>query len=71
MEFKDIKEKTTAELKDLLKKHQEHSRALRFSVASKQEKNIRNLRTAKKTVAKILTETKNRILELAKNNQAK
>ena len=43
------------ELKNLLKIWREQSRDLRFSVSSKQLKNIRESRNAKKTVAQILT----------------
>jgi len=55
MELKELKEKTVEELQTLLKIWREQSRDLRFSVSSKQLKNIRESRNAKKTVAQILT----------------
>ena len=55
MELKELKEKTVEELQNLLRSSREHSRALRFSVSSKQLKNIREARNAKKVVAQILT----------------
>jgi len=55
MELKELKEKTVAELQTLLKSWREQCRALRFSVSSKQLKNIREARNAKKVVARILT----------------
>lgn len=61
LSLKEIKEKSASELHDLLKKCREEMRALRFSVAAKQEKNIRNLRTIKKNIARILTVLKEKV----------
>ena len=55
MELKELKEKTVEELQTLLKIWREQSRDLRFSVSSKQLKNIREARNAKKIIARILT----------------
>ncbi|OGY88839.1 MAG: 50S ribosomal protein L29 [Candidatus Komeilibacteria bacterium RIFCSPLOWO2_01_FULL_45_10] len=55
MEFKELKGKSAEELQKLLAQFREKVRDLRFSVSAKQLKNIRQLREAKKAVAKILT----------------
>lgn len=55
MNIKELREKTEQELHKLLKLHREQVRDLRFKVAAKQHKNVRELRDEKRTVAKILT----------------
>ena len=55
MEIKEFREKTEQELQKLLKLHREQVRNLRFKVAAKQHKDVRELRDEKRTVAKILT----------------
>jgi len=55
MEIKEFREKTEQELQKLLKLHREQVRDLRFKVAAKQHKDVRELRDEKRTVAKILT----------------
>ena len=55
MKFKELKKKTIKDLHKLLKSHREELRALRFSIGSEQEKNVRKMRDVKKDVAKILT----------------
>ena len=55
MEFKELKEKSAPELQKLLAQFREKVRDLRFSVSAKQLKNIRELREAKRVIAKILT----------------
>lgn len=55
MNFKELKENTIDSLHKMLKAEREKSRALRFSINSRQEKNVRNARNAKKMIAKILT----------------
>ncbi len=55
MKISEIKEKNKNELKKLLEDKKELSRKLRFDIASKQVKNHREYRNAKKDVAKILT----------------
>lgn len=55
MKYKELKEKSPVELKSLLKLSREKLRDLRFRVASKQLKNVREVREEKKTIARILT----------------
>jgi len=55
MELKELKSKTLAELERLLAKNREVLRDLKFKVSSKQLKNIREVRNAKKVIARILT----------------
>ena len=55
MEWNEIKTKSTAELHRLLAQSRNHLRELRFKDAAKQLKTVREIRIAKKTVAKILT----------------
>ena len=55
MKFKELKEKSPAELNRLLKAGREKLRDLRFRVASKQLKNVREVREEKKTLARIET----------------
>jgi len=55
MELKDIRTKTEKELQQLLALNREKLRALKFSISSKQQKNIREIRIVKKLIAKILT----------------
>lgn len=55
MNIKELREKTEQELQKLLKLHREQVRDLRFKVAAKQHKDVRELRDEKRTVAKILT----------------
>ncbi|HNV97170.1 MAG TPA: 50S ribosomal protein L29 [bacterium] len=55
MKFKELKEKATKDLHELLKEKREQSRALRFSIFSDQEKHVRKIRSVKKQIAQILT----------------
>lgn len=55
MEFKEIKTKGQAELHRLLAETREQVRQLRFRNASGQLKKVRDLRSAKKLAARILT----------------
>lgn len=55
MKISEIKEKNEDELKKLLKDKKELVRKLRFDIASKQVKNHREYRNARKDVAKIST----------------
>jgi large subunit ribosomal protein L29 len=55
MKIKELREKNTEELKKLLSEKREAARKLRFDIASKQIKNVRDLRNSKKDIAKILT----------------
>ncbi|MEK7098172.1 MAG: 50S ribosomal protein L29 [Patescibacteria group bacterium] len=55
MEFKELQKKKESELHKLLAESRDALRNLRFRVASKQLKDIREVRIVKKTIAKILT----------------
>jgi len=55
MEFKELQKKKESELHKSLAESRDTLRDLRFKVASKQLKDIREIRVVKKTIAKILT----------------
>ena len=55
MKLKELKDKPLAELEKLLREQRESLRATRFSVAASQESNVRKIRNARKTIARILT----------------
>ncbi len=55
MEFKELKTKSESELKKILHENAEKLRNLRFKIALKQVKNVREIRVLKKQNAKILT----------------
>jgi len=54
MKFKELKNKPEKELQKLLQENHDKLRELKFKSASDQLKNIRELRQAKKTIARIL-----------------
>jgi len=60
MEIKELRQKSEFELQKLLKATRESVRDLRFKIAGKQHKDVRDLRGAKKLTAKILTVIKER-----------
>ena len=60
MKMKEIREKNEAELKKLCQNYKEKLRSLRFKVAQKQVKDVRELRDVRKDLARILTETNRR-----------
>ncbi len=53
--IKELREKNKEELKKLLIEREETVRRLRFEIASKQIKNVRDLKNNRKDVARILT----------------
>ncbi len=55
MELKELKNKPVSELQKILFAKREKLRELRFKDANKQLKNVRELRTIKKEIARILT----------------
>ncbi len=55
MKISDLREKTETELKKMLAAEQEKVRDLRFRVSQRQLKNLREIRKAKKLIARILT----------------
>ena len=58
--FKEIKDKSLAELKASLVSNRESLRDLNFKDANRQLKNVRQIRKVKKTIAQILTVLKNK-----------
>ncbi|MDX9893134.1 MAG: 50S ribosomal protein L29 [Patescibacteria group bacterium] len=55
MKFKELKNKGEQELRKILNDLQHSVRELRFKVANDQLKNVRQVREAKKTIARIQT----------------
>ena len=55
MDFKELKTKTVTELHDILADLRDKLRDFRFKDSSKQLKNVREIRSLKKTVARVLT----------------
>jgi len=69
MKFKELKEKTDKELMSLLNSHRNKLRELRFRVASKQLKNVNEIRQIRKEISQILTLLKEMKLGLGKIKQ--
>ena len=55
MEFKELKKKSENELHKLLSEQRDKLRDLRFKDASKQLKNVREIREVRKIIAQTLT----------------
>ena len=55
MKIKELREKNVEELKKLLAEKRELTRKLRFDIAAKQVKNLREMRNSKRDIARILT----------------
>lgn len=55
MKLKELKEKSREELQKLLGEEREALRTIRFAVATGQETKVRSIRSARRTVARILT----------------
>lgn len=55
MKIKELREKNITELKKMLLEKKEFARKLRFDMVSKQVKDVKGCRNARKDVAKILT----------------
>lgn len=55
MKIKELKTKPEGELQRMLKEEREHLRGLRFDLASKKLKKVREARGSKRTIARILT----------------
>jgi len=60
MKFKELKTKSDKELEEMLNKTRDDLQAIRFKVASKQLKDVREIRVVKKLIAQILTLKKQR-----------
>ena len=55
MKLKELKDKTAGELEKLLAETREQARRVRFGIGAAQHPKVRDLRNAKKTIARILT----------------
>ncbi|MFA5135123.1 MAG: 50S ribosomal protein L29 [Patescibacteria group bacterium] len=55
MDMKELRSKPAAELQKLIKAQREQLRDLRFKVAAKQHKDVRDLRDTRTSIAQILT----------------
>lgn len=55
MKVKELKTKSISELQTLLNENRERLRTLRFDLAAGKVKNVREIRTIKKDIARILT----------------
>lgn len=55
MKYSELRQKSELELKKLLEDNREKLRLLRFNLASSKIKNIREIRTLKRSIAKIFT----------------
>jgi len=68
MDFIELKKISAEELKDIYVAHLEKLKDMRFKIASKQLKNIREIRNIKKEIAQILT--LKIVMNTKKNTQA-
>lgn len=66
MDIKELKQKSESDLHNLLMQKRESLRELRFKDASKQLKDVREIRVIKKDIAQILT-----LLNKSKSQQVK
>ncbi len=55
MKIKELREKNIEELKKLLAEKTEHVQKVRFDLAAKQVKNTKEMKNAKRDIARILT----------------
>ncbi len=55
MKFSEIKNKPSAELKELLAAKRDEERLLRFQASEKQVKNVRSLRVVRRDISRLLT----------------
>ncbi len=58
--MENLKDKSEAELQELLRQERAKLRELRFQVLSEQYKQVREVRTVRKNIARILTELNSR-----------
>lgn len=70
MKAKEITQKSKEELLQLAVESREKLRELRFKVANKQLKNVREIRAAKKTIARALTQLQQLKKEEKINNKS-
>lgn len=55
MKIKELKDRSSGELEKMLHEEREKLRALRFAVSTSQERNVRSILEARKTIARIQT----------------
>ncbi len=55
MKTKELRQKTSQEIELLLKEHREKFRRLRFDLSEKKLKNVKEISSNKKTIARVLT----------------
>ncbi|MCK4554214.1 50S ribosomal protein L29 [Candidatus Parcubacteria bacterium] len=55
MDFKELKKKKESDLHKILAESRDKLRDLRFKDANKQLKNVREIRTVRETIARVLT----------------
>ncbi len=60
MKFKELKTKSDRELEEILNRTRDDLQRIKFKVASRQLKDVREVRVAKKLIAQILTLKKQR-----------
>ncbi len=58
--MENLKDKSESELQELLRQERAKLRELRFQVLSEQYKQVREVRTVRKNIARILTELNSR-----------
>ena len=69
MEFKELKNKSESELHRILAEHRDKLRDLRFKDASKQLKNVREIRKIRQIIARVLMLLNKKVKEIV-NDQA-
>ncbi|PIV10286.1 MAG: 50S ribosomal protein L29 [Candidatus Portnoybacteria bacterium CG03_land_8_20_14_0_80_41_10] len=65
MKIKELRQKTTKELKELLEENRHKLGQLKFDLAAKKLKNVREIRNLRREIARILTILR----DLSKANQ--
>jgi len=55
MKKKELRQKTTQELREMLTDHRQRVGQLQYELASKKHKNVMEIRTLKREVARIIT----------------
>lgn len=71
MDIKELRRKSQSELHKLLKSYRERLRDLRFKISAKQHKDVRDIRDIKRTIARILTVLKEKIILKEMNGKSK
>jgi large subunit ribosomal protein L29 len=69
MDYKEIKNKSESELHRILAEYRDKLRDLRFKDASKQLKNVREIRKVKKIIARVLMLLNQKIKKIINSKQ--